>query len=129
MMKVNLELHHAQLIRYLHFFLPQCQFMVDHIIYVVDWHMLKVHDHWPILTTSHALYKTIPCLTEIGIKHVMFKGLKNNSLKKSPLRPHRNWEERCDDQWSVNKIKKKSPMGSSQKLADQQIYNLVILHM
>jgi hypothetical protein len=56
------------------------------------------------MTTSHALYKTIPCLTEIGIKHVMFKGLKNNSLKKSPLRPHRNWEERCDDQWSV-KIK------------------------
>jgi hypothetical protein len=39
----------------------------------------------------------------------MFKGLKNNSLKKSPLRPHRNWEERCDDQWSVNKIKKKNP--------------------
>jgi hypothetical protein len=41
----------------------------------------------------------------------MFKGLKNNSLKKSPLRPHRNWEERCDDQWSVNKIKKKIPHG------------------
>ena len=72
--------------------------MVDHIYTLLTGTCCKY------MTTSHALYKTIPCLTEIGIKHVMFKGLKNNSLKKSPLRPHRNWEERCDDQWSV-KIK------------------------